>query len=258
MDWRPFGQVSRRRSAGRRYIARVTCAVSHCDARSWHLDINPHLGASKPTSGVVVRQVVLSRPAPDPATGSASREYAVICCALFELPLLCLAPLLLLQAKVFQLARDDGTPIGKVIKINHADIGSKILNNNVLWIGMDREWEIGTQVRPWQLAGSAMLLRCITAWYLGIGAAGTVQVAGCEARKACSGRSLSPRLLACLLACLLAAACCPASARRRGPGLYESVRLLGGAEGQPGSLQRHADGRAAWCDWGAYIGMPCI
>ncbi|KAL4857795.1 NEDD8-activating enzyme E1 catalytic subunit [Chlorella vulgaris] len=51
------------------------------------------------------------------------------------------------QAKVFQLARDDGTPIGKVIKINHADIGSKILNNNVLWIGMDREWEIGTQLR---------------------------------------------------------------------------------------------------------------
>lgn len=41
-----------------------------------------------------------------------------------------------LQAKVFQLARDDGHPTGKVIKINHGDIGSKMLNNNVVrcWI----------------------------------------------------------------------------------------------------------------------------
>ncbi|EFN56123.1 expressed protein [Chlorella variabilis] len=51
------------------------------------------------------------------------------------------------QAKVFQLAHDDGSPIGKVIKVNHGDLGSKMLNNNVLWVGMDREWEVGTQLR---------------------------------------------------------------------------------------------------------------
>lgn len=126
------------------------------------------------------------------------------------------------QAKVFRLARDDGSPTGKVIKINHSggwaggwvrlsghaggvDVGgqrgslrerkeggqgrqrsrparpagwhatvvyghgppptppsltlshgpcrppadpiSKSLNNNVVWVGMDREWEIGTQLR---------------------------------------------------------------------------------------------------------------
>lgn len=33
---------------------------------------------------------------------------------------------------MFQLARDDGTPTGKVIKINHGDLGSKMLNNNVV------------------------------------------------------------------------------------------------------------------------------
>jgi hypothetical protein len=44
-----------------------------------------------------------------------------------------------------------------------ADLGHKLLNNPVIWIGMEREWEIGTQVRPWQLAGSAVLSRCITA-----------------------------------------------------------------------------------------------
>ncbi|KAI7840831.1 hypothetical protein COHA_005477 [Chlorella ohadii] len=51
------------------------------------------------------------------------------------------------QAKVFRVARDDGSPTGKVIKINHADMASKMLNNNVVWVGMDREWEIGTQLR---------------------------------------------------------------------------------------------------------------
>ncbi|KAL4458764.1 hypothetical protein ABPG75_013629 [Micractinium tetrahymenae] len=51
------------------------------------------------------------------------------------------------QAKVFRLAKDDGTPTGKVIKINHEDVASKLLNNNVVWVGMDREWEIGTQLR---------------------------------------------------------------------------------------------------------------
>jgi hypothetical protein len=113
-----------------------------------------------------------------------------------------------MQAKVFQLADDTGKPTGKVIKINHGDIGSKMLNNNVrgcldglpggwaclgggpserharmsmgpsrqrtgfrghdrhglpgtwhvatswhdmhcslqvVWVGMDREWEVGTQ-----------------------------------------------------------------------------------------------------------------
>jgi hypothetical protein len=37
---------------------------------------------------------------------------------------------ILVQAKVFQLADDTGKPTGKVIKINHGDIGSKMLNNN--------------------------------------------------------------------------------------------------------------------------------
>lgn len=38
----------------------------------------------------------------------------------------------LTQAKVFQVAREDGSPTGKVIKINHADMASKMLNNNVV------------------------------------------------------------------------------------------------------------------------------
>ena len=63
------------------------------------------------------------------------------------------------QAKVFQLATDGGAPTGKVIKINHGDLGSKMLNNNVLWVGMDREWEVGTQV-------------CVGGWGGGAGWAG--------------------------------------------------------------------------------------
>ena len=38
----------------------------------------------------------------------------------------------LFQAKVFRVARDYGSPTGKVIKINHADMASKMLNNNVV------------------------------------------------------------------------------------------------------------------------------
>jgi hypothetical protein len=53
-----------------------------------------------------------------------------------------------LQAKVFRLVREDGTPTGKVIKVNHDDLGSKMLNNDVVWIGMHREWRTGTQVSP--------------------------------------------------------------------------------------------------------------
>lgn len=33
---------------------------------------------------------------------------------------------------MFRVARDDGSPTGKVIKINHADMASKMLNNNVV------------------------------------------------------------------------------------------------------------------------------
>ncbi|PSC70169.1 kinase-like superfamily isoform A [Micractinium conductrix] len=51
------------------------------------------------------------------------------------------------QAKVFRLVRDDGSPTGRVIKVNHEDVVSGMLNNNVVWVGMDREWEIGTQLR---------------------------------------------------------------------------------------------------------------
>lgn len=40
------------------------------------------------------------------------------------------------QAKVFRVARDDGSPTGKVIKINHADMASKMLNNNVVRLSL--------------------------------------------------------------------------------------------------------------------------
>ncbi|EFN56120.1 expressed protein [Chlorella variabilis] len=51
------------------------------------------------------------------------------------------------QAKVFELAHSDGRPTGKVLKIGHTDLGHKILNSDLIWIGMEREWEIGTQLR---------------------------------------------------------------------------------------------------------------
>ncbi|KAL6777875.1 hypothetical protein ACKKBG_A16025 [Auxenochlorella protothecoides x Auxenochlorella symbiontica] len=51
------------------------------------------------------------------------------------------------QARVFELVRSDGTPSGKVIKVAHADLGHKILNSPVVWIGGEREWEIGIQMR---------------------------------------------------------------------------------------------------------------
>ncbi len=53
---------------------------------------------------------------------------------------------LILKARVFELVRSDGTPSGKVIKVAHADLGHKILNSPVVWIGGEREWEIGIQV----------------------------------------------------------------------------------------------------------------
>ncbi|PRW44896.1 kinase-like superfamily [Chlorella sorokiniana] len=51
------------------------------------------------------------------------------------------------QAKVFELVFADGQPTGKVLKIAHTDLGHKLLNNPIMWIGMEREWEIGTQLR---------------------------------------------------------------------------------------------------------------
>lgn len=50
-----------------------------------------------------------------------------------------------LQARVHELVLTDGTPTGKVIKIAHRDIGHKALN--AIWISMEREWELGLQLR---------------------------------------------------------------------------------------------------------------
>ncbi|PSC76125.1 kinase-like superfamily [Micractinium conductrix] len=52
-----------------------------------------------------------------------------------------------MQAKVYRLEVEGGKPSGRVIKINHGDLGSKILNNNWVWVGMDREWTVGSQLR---------------------------------------------------------------------------------------------------------------
>lgn len=51
------------------------------------------------------------------------------------------------QAKVYELEHADGRPTGKVLKLSHTDFGHRLLNNPVIWIGMEREWEIGTQLR---------------------------------------------------------------------------------------------------------------
>jgi len=50
-----------------------------------------------------------------------------------------------MQARVFELVNEGGAPTGKVIKIAHQDIGHKALN--AVWIGMEREWELGMQLR---------------------------------------------------------------------------------------------------------------
>ncbi|KAI7839011.1 hypothetical protein COHA_007250 [Chlorella ohadii] len=52
-----------------------------------------------------------------------------------------------MQARVYQLQTQDGRPLGKVLKVNRGDIGSQMLNNNQVWVGMDKEWKIGTQLR---------------------------------------------------------------------------------------------------------------
>jgi hypothetical protein len=52
-----------------------------------------------------------------------------------------------MQARVYQLQSKDGRPLGKVLKVNRGDIGSQMLNNNQVWVGMDKEWKIGTQLR---------------------------------------------------------------------------------------------------------------
>jgi hypothetical protein len=50
-----------------------------------------------------------------------------------------------LQARVHELTYADGRPTGKVVKIAHRDIGHKALN--AVWIGMEREWELGLKLR---------------------------------------------------------------------------------------------------------------
>eukprot|EP00887_Chlorella_sp_A99_P007384 scaffold2.g7384.t1 len=47
------------------------------------------------------------------------------------------------QARVFELVDLEGRATDRVIKINHKDFGHKLLNNSVVWIGMEREWQIG-------------------------------------------------------------------------------------------------------------------
>lgn len=56
-------------------------------------------------------------------------------------------PPLTTQARVFELVKMDGSPSGKVIKVAHADLGHRFLNSPVIWIGGEREWEIGVQMR---------------------------------------------------------------------------------------------------------------
>lgn len=51
------------------------------------------------------------------------------------------------QARVFELLSTGGVPIGKVLKIAHPDLAHQALNNDVVWISMKREWEVGTQLR---------------------------------------------------------------------------------------------------------------
>jgi len=50
-----------------------------------------------------------------------------------------------LQARVHELTFKDGSPTGKVVKISHRDIGHKALN--AVWVGMEREWELGLKLR---------------------------------------------------------------------------------------------------------------
>ncbi|KAL4423056.1 hypothetical protein ABPG77_005861 [Micractinium sp. CCAP 211/92] len=71
------------------------------------------------------------------------------------------------QAKVFELEYTDGRPTGKVLKVAHTDLGHRMLNNPVVWIGMEREWEIGTQLRaaleeePGKLPGFMRMCDCL-------------------------------------------------------------------------------------------------
>ncbi|KDD73951.1 hypothetical protein H632_c1704p1, partial [Helicosporidium sp. ATCC 50920] len=51
------------------------------------------------------------------------------------------------QARVFEIITADGRPTNQVIKVAHADLAHKIINNPVIWISMEREWEMGTQLR---------------------------------------------------------------------------------------------------------------
>lgn len=50
-----------------------------------------------------------------------------------------------MQARVFELVFTDGTQTGRVVKIAHTD--TKHIMINAIWISMEREWEIGTQLR---------------------------------------------------------------------------------------------------------------
>jgi hypothetical protein len=50
-----------------------------------------------------------------------------------------------MQARVFELVFTDGTPTGRVVKIAHTDTKHAMIN--AIWISMEREWEIGTQLR---------------------------------------------------------------------------------------------------------------
>ena len=178
------------------------------------------------------------------------------------------------QAKVFQLAHDDGSPIGKVIKVNHGDLGSKMLNNNVLWVGMDREWEVGTQVRrqgahswsqrrgeagkqAWPGAGPGACLCAVKG-------GGGPRWQACLMRRAQPRRRRrapharlaaplwlrtsrpTPSLLRLLLPTRRpAAARRAAAARRPGARLHEGGRLPDCGQERPGALQRHAHGGAA-------------
>lgn len=44
------------------------------------------------------------------------------------------------QARVYELLKENGDPIGKVVKLAHTDIPHKMIN--AVWLGLEREWEV--------------------------------------------------------------------------------------------------------------------
>lgn len=131
------------------------------------------------------------------------------------------------QARVFELVYNDGVPTGKVIKVAHGDLGHKLLNNSVVWIGGEREWEIGIQV-----GGLGFGPR-------GRGEGGVGQQA-LRSRRAPHPLSAGPRFFPAA-----ADARGAAKARRHDARLHARVRLRGDGHGAGSDVHGHDDGEAA-------------